>query len=48
MHLYTIDFIDVTGGWYTYDVDGASVFDAACNLLSAHTGASIAKIAQKY
>ena len=32
MNKYIIDFIDISGGWFTYDVYAASVFDAACEL----------------
>lgn len=48
MNLYTIDFIDAAGGWYTYDIDGTSVFDAACNLMRMCSDAKISKIIQKY
>lgn len=45
--LYCIDFLCDRGGWYTYDIDGSSVFDAACELLSGgKTGFSISKIQQ--
>lgn len=47
MKLFTIDFLE-NGRWFTYDVDGESVFDAACNLLrGGNIGFKISKITEK-
>lgn len=32
MTRFEVDFIDITGGWYTYDIYAYSVFDAAAAL----------------
>lgn len=44
MNKYIVDFIDETGGWYTYDIYANSVFDAACELLRFERGAQISAI----
>ena len=44
MKLFIIDFIDNTGGWYTYDVDGCSLLDAACNLMRGNPDFKITAI----